>query len=958
MAGINVGGVFAELSLKTGDFYAGLKKAQESTNNFENKLKGMSSSATAAGKNLTAKVTTPITGAATAATLLGMNFQAGMSEVKAISGATGEDMIKLERLARDLGATTKFSAKEAADGLKYMAMAGWTTEQMMTALPGVLDLAAASGEDLGLTSDIVTDSLTAFGMTAKEVGGFVDLLASASSNSNTNVALMGETFKYVAPLFGALGYSAEDAALATGLMANAGIKGSQAGTSLRSAMTRLVKPVGEAEGLIKELGISITDANGEMLPFRDILEQLRDKFAGLTEDQQAQYAATIFGQEAMSGMLAIINASEEEYEKLTKATREYDGAAKEMATTMEDNLQGKVNNLKSAFEEVGLKIFETLLPSLEKLGDTLQKGLDWFNDLDEGTRNTIVNIALAAAAIGPALIAFGSLAGAISKIATATKLVKGGLLAMKGGAVAATAPSWALGGALKAGAVAAGPWVAGAAAIAGGGYLIYKSLSKDALPAVERFGEGVSETTQEAVGSFMDMTEAADKQLKELSWSQQTVTAEMVEDMRTKQEEITNTLLTAIDERHQETLSKTQEQFSNLDALTEEQQAAILEKINQRYEDEKTITEEGHNRINEIMQKAAEEGRAITQEESDEILKIRNDMTTQAVKVMSESQREQKLILEKMKDNASIISAQEAAEVVRNATKKKDEVIAEANAQYDETVMWAIQQRDELGTMSEEEAQAVIDAAKEKRDETIAAAEEMHKKVISEAQAQAGEHVNQVDWETGEIKSKWEVMKEGVVEKAKEMKEGVLEWAKEQADKFNERIDAMRSKIDEWREKAEDMRKTAKEKFTNIKESIEDNFGKVKEAIDGGIGKIKEWNQMSFKDKVASVKTTVTQVFQTIGQKVVGRNAHGTNYWRGGLTWVGEQGRELVDLPRGSKVYSNQKSEEMVRGNPEPIDLTLTVPVTLEGREIARATVVYTAEELRRLQLQAERGGR
>ena len=314
------------------------------------KMQGIGKQMESVGKNLSTKVTAPLVGLGAAAVKVGSDFETGMSEVKAISGATGEDFVKLQEKAKEMGATTKFSATEASEGLKYMAMAGWDTTQMLDGLDGIMMLAAASGEDLGLVSDIVTDALTAFGMEAKEASGFADLLASASSNSNTNVAMLGESFKYVAPLFGALGYSAEDAALALGLMANAGIKGSQSGTSLKTAIANLANPTDKMAVAMGRLGLSITDANGEMLPFKDVMDELRAKFSGLTEEQQAQYAATIFGKEAMAGMLAIINASEEDYAKLTDATRNYNGAAKEMADVMQDNLQGELVLLKSALE--------------------------------------------------------------------------------------------------------------------------------------------------------------------------------------------------------------------------------------------------------------------------------------------------------------------------------------------------------------------------------------------------------------------------------------------------------------------------------------------------------------------------------------------------------------------------------------------------------------------------------
>ena len=327
-----------EIELQSSGFYK-LGKALEPVGQ---KMQDVGKKMESVGKDLTKKITLPLIGLGAAAIKVGSDFEAGMSEVGAISGATGNDLKKLEEKAKEMGATTKFSASESAEALKYMAMAGWDTTQMLDGLDGVMMLAASSGEDLGLVSDIVTDALTAFGMEAKEASNFADLLASASSNSNTNVAMLGESFKYVAPLFGALGYSAEDAALALGLMANAGIKGSQAGTSLKTAIANLANPTDKMAAAMGQLGLSITDANGEMLPFKSVMDELRSKFAGLTEEQQAQYAATIFGKEAMSGMLAIINASPEDYEKLTQATREYNGVAKEMAETMEDNLQGSM----------------------------------------------------------------------------------------------------------------------------------------------------------------------------------------------------------------------------------------------------------------------------------------------------------------------------------------------------------------------------------------------------------------------------------------------------------------------------------------------------------------------------------------------------------------------------------------------------------------------------------------
>lgn len=298
---------------------------------------------------------------------VGSDFEASMSKVGAISGATAEDMELLTAKAKEMGAATKFSASESAEALQYMAMAGWKTEDMLGGLEGIMNLAAASGEDLALTSDIVTDALTAFGLSASDSGHFADVLAKASSNSNTNVAMMGETFKYVAPLAGSLGYSIEDTATAIGLMANAGIKGSEAGTALRAMLTRMVKPTDDVAQAMQQLGIRMTNADGTVRPFAEVTEDLRVAFAGLTAEQQTQYAATIAGQEAMSGMLAIVNAADADYEKLTTSIHNANGAAAEMAAIMQDNLQGQFTIMLSALEGLGISIYDSFKTPLTEV---------------------------------------------------------------------------------------------------------------------------------------------------------------------------------------------------------------------------------------------------------------------------------------------------------------------------------------------------------------------------------------------------------------------------------------------------------------------------------------------------------------------------------------------------------------------------------------------------------------
>lgn len=339
---------------------------------FQSGLSKINSAATTGLKAIGAligTVTAGITAIGGYAVSVGSSFEAGMSEVSAISGATGDDLAALTEKAKEMGAATKFSATEASEALKYMAMAGWKTDDMLDGLEGIMNLAAASGENLGSVSDIVTDALTAFGLQASDSAHFADVLAKASSNSNTNVGLMGATFKYVAPIAGAMKYSIEDTAVAIGLMANAGIKGEQAGTSLRSMLTRLVKPPKMAAGALDALNFSATNSDGSMKPLNQTLQELRGKFADLTDSEKAQYAANIAGQEAMSGFLAIMNASDEDFDKLTASIADADGAAKDMAETMQDNLSGKTTILKSSLEGLGLKIYESLEDPLKDSAD-------------------------------------------------------------------------------------------------------------------------------------------------------------------------------------------------------------------------------------------------------------------------------------------------------------------------------------------------------------------------------------------------------------------------------------------------------------------------------------------------------------------------------------------------------------------------------------------------------------
>lgn len=435
----DVGSAVGYLDLDISGFLAGLKSAQSEADTASkniatkigNNLQSAGKSMTSAGSTLTKTVTTPILGLGTAAVKVTSDFESAMSKVSAISGATGGDLDALNQKAQEMGAKTKFSATESAEAFTYMAMAGWKTQDMLDGIDGIMNLAAADGLDLATTSDIVTDALTAFGLSASDSGHFADVLAKASSNANTNVSMLGESFKYVAPVAGALGYSAEDTAIALGLMANAGIKGSQGGTALRGSLTRLIKPTDDAAALMEQYGLSMTNADGSMKSLGEVMNMLRDKLGGLTEAEQAQVAAQIFGQEAMSGMLAIINASDSDYAKLTDAIYDADGAAQQMANTMLDNLSGQLTLLKSALEGLAIQFGEILMPYIKQFVVWLQNLTQKLQELTPEQKEQVVKWAAIAASIGPVLMVLGKLTSSVGSIITTFGKIPGALVKAK-----------------------------------------------------------------------------------------------------------------------------------------------------------------------------------------------------------------------------------------------------------------------------------------------------------------------------------------------------------------------------------------------------------------------------------------------------------------------------------------------------------------------------------------------
>ncbi len=426
-----------EALLKATDsgFVKTFKDAQDAVKTFE---KNSNSMTTAVGKvmqgtgaAMTKYITTPLIGVGVAAAKVGGDFEAQMSRVKAISGATGDTFEQMKQQAIDLGAKTAFSAKESAAGMENLASAGFSAQEIMKAMPGLLDLAAVSGGDVALASENTATALRGFGLEASEAGHVADVFARAAADTNAEVGDMGEALKYVAPVANSMGISLEETAAAIGIMSDAGIKGSQAGTTLRGALSRLARPTKAMQDTMDNLGVSFYDADGKMKPLKTQVELLKKAFEGLTPEQQQNALVTLYGQESLSGMMTLIDKGPDSLGKLTKSLKDSDGAADDMARTMQDNMNSSIEQMFGAFESAAIVIQKILAPSIKKVADAISGLVEKFVSAPESTQKLVVAIGAIAIAIGPVLYALGMLVKAFQTMKVGLGVLGNGISLFK-----------------------------------------------------------------------------------------------------------------------------------------------------------------------------------------------------------------------------------------------------------------------------------------------------------------------------------------------------------------------------------------------------------------------------------------------------------------------------------------------------------------------------------------------
>ncbi|TWN71563.1 hypothetical protein CHCC10893_3691 [Bacillus licheniformis] len=825
------------------------------------------------------------------------DFEKAMSRVGALANATNDQMADLTKTARHLGATTQYTDGQVAEGMQYLAMAGYKTNQIIGAMPGLLATAAAGQTDLGVTADIVSDILTEFHIKAEDTNRVADAMAYTFTNSNATLQEIGQTMKYAAPAAKTAGLSMEELAAATGIMANSGIKADMAGTALRATLTRLSSPPKQAGNAIDELGLKVTDSTGKLRPLADIIGQINEKTKDYTETEKIRIAKQLAGQHALSGFITLMHAGKDKIQEFTKEIEGSGGTAERVAKKQMDNLAGSIEYLKSATNNAVITFGNQFLPVIRATADGLTKLVTWFDSLPPSVASTIAITGGAVTVFSLLGGAFLLLLGSLPKVAAGWNMLRtaggyltrnvnqasGSLGVYSTEAIAAGAASRAaaagmnttstaaavastrmgrfhqsanlattrvgrleqsssrsakamrgLGGASRVAGVGLGLFGGPVGSIAGlilsfapellkfggsilkvganaikgaGGFMnlaksgfglfnilkkgagvvgllrgglsllggpvglavtgvtllteagtkYYDNLKKRVLPATIDFGEGVSKSTSKAVNAYEDMNSKVSAKLNYLRLTNTKITKKIADDVTEQFTEMGNSLKKGFQTSADSATKVLQEFYASNDKTSDKEAAKILNKI-KNGNDKKQKEIQGYvDRVNEIYRTAAEENRKTTAKENREIAEIQGKMLAQMETALTRSKDEQIKISRKLKEESSNLSAKQAAAVVKNSNKAKEKTIKAAEKQRDSVIAAADDQYYVKGTISKKEHDDTVGKAKSQAKKTIKQAEKTHKGVVKEAKLQAYGHIDQVDFETGEVLDKWDI---------------------------------------------------------------------------------------------------------------------------------------------------------------------------------------------------------
>ncbi|MFJ5965537.1 phage tail tape measure protein [Bacillus sp. NPDC093026] len=857
-------------------------------------LQSVYSAAGMAGKALTG-IGVAGTVAIGGAVKVAADFEQAMSRVGAVANASSDEMDRLTETARHLGATTQFTDGQVAEGMQYLAMAGYKTNNIIGAMPGLLATAAAGQTDLGVTADIVSDILTEFHIAAEDTNRVADAMTYTFTNSNATLEQIGQTMKYAGPAAKTAGVSMEELAAATGIMANSGIKADMAGTALRSTLTRLASPPKPAGNAIHELGLSVTDASGRMRPLADIINQINEKTKNYTETEKIRIAKQLAGQHALSGFITLLHAGGDKLGSFTKEIENSGGVAEKVAKGQMDNLAGSIEYLHSAVNNAVISLGNQFIPVIRATTDGLTKFVTWFDHLPPSVMQTIavtggavtafsllggasllllsliprmaegwqvlrtagtyltgtvrasstslgtyttqvttagvaswtaasgINTAAASTAVmstrmgrlqqntGLATTRMGRLnqsatrtsrtmrvLGGASRIAGGGLMMFGGPMGMIGGLVLSFLPEilkfgkgivmmgvnavkgaggflrlaksgFGLFNILKKGAgvvsllrgglsLLGGPvgmLVTGVTLLGEAGFKYYDDLQKRVIPATIDFGDEVSKSTSKAVNAYTDLETKANAKLDSLYLNQTKITDKIADNMNKRFSKMADTIKKGYQDSADKSLEVLGDFYSKNNSLKKKDEENILNKIKKGNEKKQKQIEKYESQVKKIYDKAAKEHRKLTQKEWDDVKGITQKMSKEVETALTKSKDEQTLISKKLKAESSNLSAKQAAATVKHSKSARDKVISNAKKQYKAVVKAADDQFYIKGTITKKEHDETVKAAKKQKDKTIKEAKESHKGVVKEAKKQADGHIEQVNWETGEVLDGW-----------------------------------------------------------------------------------------------------------------------------------------------------------------------------------------------------------
>lgn len=870
---INAGTVYSELVLDTSKYEQALENADKQMNNLAKNFEKAGKQMEKAGKTLSKYVTAPIVGLGTLSSKAAIDFESAFAGVRKTVDASEEDFERLGKGIRDMSKEIPASATAIAEVAEAAGQLGIKTENILEFSRVMIDL----GEATNLSADEAATSLARLanitGMSQQDFDKLGSSIVALGNNLATTEAEIVAMGLRLAGAGAQIGLSEAQIMSFAAALSSVGIEAEAGGSAFSKVMVDMQLAVETNSERLKEFA-EVAGMSGEEFKRafqEDAAGAIIAFIRGLgTAEKRGLSAIKVLDDMGISeirlrdALLRASGASDVFADSLeigTKAWEENTALTKE-AEQRYKTTASQIEIAKNYLKDAGITIGEIVVPHIISLAEKVKDVAQWFKSLNPETQETIVKMAGLAATIGPLLVVGGKLSQGLGSIITLFAKLKGASAAATTASTAMGSSIGAAGLAAKASALLFNPWTA---AIVGGGLAaveLVKYFREDTIPAVELFDETISESTKNAISSFMELEQQATASLNYLGMSGTRVSEDMYNNITTNVSQMTDEVIAKLEEQKVEGLKHLKEMLDKSTSMSEEEKEEAIRIATEKYDTEIQKAQEGKARIEEILLEAKEKNRSITEEERLEIEGILTSLKDNSINLMTESQLEQETILQNLKENATRLTAEMMANVVANSIEQKQKTIAEAEEQYQKVVATAEMLKKDGTAESKELAENMIAEAKRQKEETIKEAEEMHQKVLDELKRQGGDLIKQIDLDNGKIKSKWQELKE-------------------------------------W--------------FANnpIIRTIRTIFEDDPVARD-----------LERRDRV----------------NPVGRNAMGTNYWRGGLTWVGEQGPELIELPRGSKVYSNQKSMEMVKSAGKGITQNITIisPEPLSPSEIAR----------------------